>query len=200
MRAEFVRDEIWQRGIATRFLDPLYWRRGWSVLRYPGDHERQRKHVDVLLTRGPEEHRVDEKIIRGRRDGLRAEKVSFETMSCTVPGREIPGWGARDEENLCSILFVCFADIPDLDERCWERVENLDCLWIPFQPLREWFWRQDGERRWERLHNGQANGSISHQIPIADILLEFPEAARFTIRSNGAAHRVWARPPIRLVS
>jgi hypothetical protein len=190
MTVEFPRDNAWQWRIATRFLDPLYERRGWRVLRYPGDHEQQRKHVDVLLTRGGEQHRIDEKILRGRRDGLPAEKISYETMSCTIPGFEVLGWGARDKENHCTILLICLADTPDLDEKSWSRVATLDCLWIPFPPLREWFWRMDGECRWERQHNGQGNGSISHKVPIAEILAEFPDAARFTIRADGVAHQI----------
>lgn len=200
MTGEFARDNLWQTRMAAKFLDPLYERRGWRVLRYAGDCEQQRRHVDVKLTRHGEEHRIDEKIIRGRRDGLLAEKISYETKSCTIPGCERHGWGARDEINDSTILLVCFADMPDLDEECWTRVTSLDCLWIPFQPLRVWFWRMDGENRWERQHNGQENGSISHKVPISEILAEFPEAARFTIRADGGAHRVWSPPRLRLVS
>lgn len=190
MTAEFARDKAWAQGMAERFLDPLYARRGWTVRRYPGDHEQQRKHVDVLLARAGEQHRIDEKILRGRRDGLPATKISYETMSCTIPGFETRGWGASDEENDCTILLIGFADTPDLSAQSWTRVAELDCLWIPFPPLREWFWRMDGERRWERQHNGQGNGSISHKVPIAEILAEIPDAARFTIHADGAAHRI----------
>jgi hypothetical protein len=184
MSAVFARDDAWQARIAARFLDPLYELCGWRVNRYPGDHEQQRKHVDVLLTREREQLRVDEKIIRGRRDGLPATKISFETMSCTQPGAEAPGWGAQDVQNDAAILHVCFADTPDLDEQSWTRVQSLDCVWIPFQPLRKWFWRMDGERRWERQHNGQANGSISHKVPIDEILSELRTAERFTVPAS----------------
>lgn len=197
MTVEFFRDNDWQTRIATRFLDPLYVRRGWRVLRYVGDCEQQRRHVDVRLIRPGAEHRIDEKIIRGRRDGLPAEKISFETQSCSVPGFEKPGWGALEEPNDSTDLLVCFADLPDLDAESWRRVSTLDCLWVPFQPLRAWFWRTDGERRFERQHNGQGNGSISHKVPIAEILAEFPDASRFSIFADGAAHRV--APTLRLV-
>lgn len=198
MTAEFVRDNAWTSKIATRFLDPLYRRRGWDVLRYPGDCEQQRRHVDVKLTRPGDEHRIDEKIIRGRRDGRPATKISYETMSCTTPGFETLGWGAADEENDSTHLHICFADRPDLDADSWRRVSALDCVWVPFPPLREWFWRMDGDRRWERQHNGQANGSISHKIPIAEILAEFPHAARFTIVADEAAHVI--APPARVIA
>jgi hypothetical protein len=180
MPGEFFRDDAWQTRIAARFLDPMYELFRWRVHRYPGNHDQQRRHVDFLLTRGCKQNRVDEKIIRGRRDGRPATKISYETMSCTTPEAERLGWGARGETNDSTVLLVCFADTPDLDAQSWTRVKSLDCLWVPFQPLRTWFWRMDGEQRWERKHNEQRNGSISHKVPIREILAEFPEAARFT--------------------
>src|SRR5260370_29443160 len=104
---------------------------------------------------------MDEKIIRGRRDGRPATKISFETMSCTTPGFEALGWGAAAEENGSTILLVCNADRPDLDEASWTRAQALDCLWIPFPPLRECFCRLDAERRWERQPNRQESGPLS---------------------------------------
>jgi hypothetical protein len=196
---ERLRDTVWSLGIAEKFLDPVYARRGWRVDRH-SDSEHQKRHVDVTLTRPGEVCRIDEKIIRGRRDGLPAVNISYETMSCTNPGLEWPGWGARNERNDSTHLLVCFADLPDLDDESWRRVCTLDCVRIPFPPLRDWFWRMDGERRWELQHNGQSNGSVSHKVPISEILAEFPAARRFKVWTDGTAHRVWAPAPLRLVS
>jgi hypothetical protein len=201
MTREHLRDAAWSLRIGEKFLDPVYARRGWSVARHPADSEQQRRHVDVTLIRpGDVVRRIDEKIIRGRRDGLPAINISYETMSCTIPGFERPGWGARDERNDSTHLLVCFADLPDLDDDSWRRVCTLDCMRIPFPPLRDWFWRMGGECRWPIQHNGQSNGSISHKVPIGEILAEFPDARRFKIWTDGVAHRVWAPPRLRLVS
>lgn len=197
---ERLRDSAWSLRIAEKFLDPAYARRGWQICRH-FDEDHQRRHVDVtLIGLGGDVRRIDEKIIRGRRDGLPAVNISYETISCTVPSCEWPGWGARDERNDSTHLLVCFADLPDLDDESWRRVCTLDCVRIPFPPLRDWFWREDGERRWPRQHNGQSNGSISHKVPISEILAAFPEARRFKIWTDGVAHRAWAPAPLRLVS
>src|SRR5580704_9133339 len=127
MMREFERDDLWQSRLAVKFLNPLYQSRGWKVCRYPGDHEMQRFHVDVTLSRGGEFLHIDEKIIRGRRDGYPAIKVNLETWSCSVQGSERRGWIAPDEPNKSTTLLICFADVSDLGEEAWQKVTVLDC-------------------------------------------------------------------------
>jgi hypothetical protein len=183
----FLRDDEWQRQLAARFLDPFYRSRGWRVTRYPGDHPMQRQHVDVMLTKQSMAHYIDEKIIRGRRDGQRAEKINIETWSCSVPGKERLGWIARDENSKATIVLVCFADTPDLASDAWKKVKTLDCIWIPFQPLQTWFWQQ-GEEQWELQDNQQDNHSLSRKVPIAEIA-----AAGIGLKRFSAGMR---RPPM----
>ena len=183
MIREFVRDDEWQKQIAGKFLDPFYRLRGWIVERFPGDHSMQRLHVDVSLRRtkdGKPEHSIDEKIIRGLRKGGPAEKINLETWSCSVPGKEKRGWIDLDEPSKATVLFVCHADVSDLSAESWRKVTCLDCVWIPFQPLRIWFWKQ-GEERWERNDNHQPNRSISRKVPITEIMANVANAKRFTI-------------------
>ena len=180
----FKRDDYWQSRIATMFLDPFYRSRGWHANRYPSDHPMQRLHVDVTLSReGRTPHHIDEKIIRGRRDGKRAEKVSLETWSCSVPGRKVRGWIAADEASKTTILHVCFADTPDLAPDSWAKVRRLDCIWIPFRPLREWFAGQD-ENQWELQDNEQSNHSLSRKVWIRQVFDAVPHCARFSVKAE----------------
>ena len=193
MNPFFVRDDAWQTAVATKFLTPLYWRRGYQVERYLGAHPMQRMHVDVTLRKDDEiVHHIDEKIIRGRRDGQRAEKVNLETWSRSVPNTAPGsfgwkrGWMATDEPNRATALLIGFADTPDIDADAWRKVEKLDCLWMPFAPLRAWFWEQ-GEERWEEQPNKQENNSISRKVPIADIEQALG-IKRFTVTADPRNH------------
>jgi hypothetical protein len=85
MISHFNRDDQWRN----------YRRRNWQIERYSGEYPMQRLHVDVTFRRKDEILRVDEKIIRGRRDGLPAAKANLETMSCSTPGVEKFGWISR---------------------------------------------------------------------------------------------------------
>jgi hypothetical protein len=179
--AEFQRDDDWQSRLATKFLDPLYRSRGWQITRYPSNHWMQRLHVDVTLRcEGKLPHHIDEKIIRGRHDRIKAEKISIETWSCSVPGMERHGWIAPELRSEATILFVCFADNDGFDPTAWTRVTRLDCVWIPFQPLRKWFAEQDQEQ-WELQDNMQFNHSLSRKVWIKDIARAIPGCARFLV-------------------
>lgn len=178
MMKEFLRDDAWQLPLAIKFLTPCYQRRGWEVLRYPGNHPMQRCHVDVQLSKNERIMQIDEKIIRGRRDGYPATKVSLETWSCSVRGKERPGWLHPDEHNEATHLLICNSDISDLKPDSWKKVTSLDCRWMPLAPLRSWFWGI-GEQRWEVQDNQQQNHSLSRKVPIREILSALPEARRF---------------------
>ena len=179
MSAEFDRDNRWQAALTKAFLDPLYRSRGWQIERYPGDHPMQRLHVDVLLRRvGGEDLRIDEKLIRGRRDGQKAEKINLETWSSSQPQKV--GWIHPDERNECTHLLICFANVADIADNSSTLVQLLDCVWIPFPPLRVWFWAA-GEERWELQDNQQSNHSLSRKVPITDIFAAVPGVSRFHI-------------------
>lgn len=187
--AEFQRDDDWQSRLAAKFLDPLYSSREWQITRYPGEHWMQRLHVDVTLrcqrASPRQSHHIDEKIIRGRHDRIKAEKISIETWSCSVPGIERVGWIAPESRNEATILFVCFADDDGFDPMAWSRVTCLDCVWIPFQPLRAWFAEQNQEQ-WELQDNMQFNHSLSRKVWIKDIAKAIPGCARFLVTAPPA--------------
>jgi len=173
----FARDNAWQLPIAINFLDPWYRACGWQVERYVGDHPMQRAHVDVAIRQGPWVHLIDEKIGRGRRDGRRAEKASIETWSCSVAGLERVGW-MMDARNQATVVFFCFADTADLAPDAWQRIKRMDCLWVPFRPLRTWFCQQD-ENCWELQDNQQVNRSLSRKVPIDQIASNVPGVRRY---------------------
>lgn len=178
---EFKRDDEWQQRLATRFLDPFYRKNGWHITRYPSGHPMQRMHVDVTLTKNGEERRIDEKIMRGLRKGGAAEKVNLETWSCSVPGIEKRGWCHPEEANRSTHLFACHAEeVSEISPDSWKRVTFLDCIYIPFPPLRQWFWEQ-GEERWERFVSEQLNHSIARKVPIEDIVAANLGLKRFQI-------------------
>lgn len=180
-RADFDRDDAWQARLAQGFLDPYYRSLGWTVTRYAGTHPMQRRHVDVTLrARGVPDRHNDEKILRGRHDRNPATKVSFETWSCTLPGLQRPGWGAKDEPNDATHLLIAYADTDDMGPQAWRKVRNLDCLWIPFAPFRDWFWSR-GEDAFEARPNEQSNGSISRKVPIRAIMANIAGTRRFGI-------------------
>jgi hypothetical protein len=184
---EFQRADDWQLIGARRFLDPFYAARGYRVERHPGDHPLQRRHVDVSLhtAKGIGYH-IDEKILHGLRKGGRAGKISIETWSCSIPGREKRGWISRDEPNDATVLFICHAEeisdqIPDCwSPESWRRVTYLDCLWIPFLPLRDWFAAQN-EEQWELFHNNQFNRSLARKVPINEVRMAVRGFARFRV-------------------
>lgn len=178
----FKRDNEWQRRLAIRFLDPFYRQRGWRVTRYPDEHPMQRLHVDVMLTKGEEVRRVDEKILHGLRKGGPAEKLNFEIMSCTVPGRERRGWGHPEEPNRSTHLFVSHAeDVSEISPDSWKRVLFLECAWMPFPELRTWFWEMGGDKRWPTYDNEQGQEGICSKVPFAEIAAANLGLKRFRI-------------------
>jgi hypothetical protein len=195
MTSEFERDDHWQLRIAIKFLDPFYRSRGWQIIRYPGDHPMQRLHVDVTLQREDREsHHIDEKIIRGRHDRQKAEKISLETWSCSVAGAERPGWISPQSPNKATILLVCFADDDGFDQEAWTRVRTLDCVWIPLEALRVWFAQQD-HGQWELQDNMQSNHSLSRKVWIRDIFAAIQGCARFEVIAPPSQPAAPIRPP-----
>jgi hypothetical protein len=79
-------------------------------------------------------------------------------------------------------LVVCSADLPDVDDTCWQRVKELECYRIPFPPFRDWFWQVVEERGWEWKDNDQDNHSLSCNVPIAEIIAAIPDVRRFIVR------------------
>ena len=182
MTGEFARDDAWQTRIAAKFLDPMYELFRWRVRRYPGDHPQQRKHVDVLLTSGGKQERVDRKNHPGRsRDGLPATKISYETMSCTTPGAEKARVGrARRRKPLHhSSCLLCRSARPRRGEPGPESERSIASGFLSNRCA-------TGFGAWTTSTAGSASimGSETDRfptrVPINAILDEFPEANRFT--------------------
>lgn len=189
MADEFERDNDWQKRVAARLLDPFYRSRGYKVERFGDHHPMQGKHVDVVITRPDVGHRkgvrylLDEKILRARDDGEAAAIVTLETWSCTVSGHEKRGWFHRDEEALATVLMFCFADAGGYDDGAADRVTVLDCVWMPFVPLKAWFHDPElgGEERFPVYDGNQINHSLSRKVTIEEVLRAGLAARRFPI-------------------
>ncbi|WP_166294358.1 hypothetical protein [Bradyrhizobium sp. 2S1] len=128
---DFRRDDKWQRQMRDEYLVPFY-RRSYSgfLLLDDGRFSRQQQEggIDTLLWRADRiPISVEEKIVRCRPRRDPYDAISLETDSCTAPGFMRSGWMwyAR-----CDVLLYCLH----------QRDGSLDCLWIDFPKLHEWFW------------------------------------------------------------
>jgi hypothetical protein len=133
---DFARDDAWQRGVRDRLLAPFYAKRatgGRYVFIDKGKiaSKLQRLYaVDTILQGGDGEAIcVEEKIVRWpAKRGTPYTAFSLETKSCTVPGREAPGWMWYGEADYLLYVFETAAG-------------GLDCHLIDFPKLQEWFWK-----------------------------------------------------------
>lgn len=129
---DFHSDDAWQRGIRDAILVPQFYEArtpGRFVLMDKGrlaNFLQRRMAVDtVVQARDGGVVSIEEKIVRW--PGKRYSAYSLETESCTIPGRESPGWMAYGDADY---LLYCFQQADD----------GLLCHLIDFQRLREWFW------------------------------------------------------------
>ena len=87
----------------------------------------QNKAVDTILQlTDDKEVYIEEKIVRWK--GKKYTSFTLETNSCTIPGREKDGWMKYGEFDY---LFYGFVQEDD----------KIELYIIPFQKLKEWFWR-----------------------------------------------------------
>lgn len=131
MRSDYQEDDAWQRAVRDRVLKPglydSYWTDGRYVFVDKGRlaSRLQRRCAVDTIAQGEDGEAVcvEEKIVRW--PGYNYRAYSLETESCTVPGRESPGWMRYGEAD---VLLYCFA-----------RQRVLDWHMIAFPPLKAWF-------------------------------------------------------------
>jgi hypothetical protein len=128
---DFSTDDEWQRAKRDAVLVPHFYRRFfWMRYQFVSDLDVQKSGVDTLIFGSGDPVKVDEKIVRWpEKKNEPHTAFALETISCTVSGREKMGWMFYSEADR---LLYCF-DTPKF----------LDCWWLDFKCLCEWFWPRE---------------------------------------------------------
>jgi len=171
---EFRNDDTWQKGIRDRILEPFYRKHSFEsrfVFADKGklaDILQREMAVDTVVQKKENALvMIEEKIVRW--PGFPYKAFTFETWSCTVPGRERKGWMYTAQ---CDILFYCFVQAD----------ENSIVLYsIPFDKLHAWFFENERYSQYRTTTTEQINRTECRIVPICDVVEAIPEAKRFMI-------------------
>jgi hypothetical protein len=133
-------DDAEQKRVRNLVLGPGFYGRLATTLqkRFAVDTVMQRKNGQAVC--------IEEKIVRGHYD-----KVTLETMSCTVPGRESEGWMRYGKADWL-VWAMCKED------------GNLLVHVFDFPALQEAFW--SAAHLFEEHITGQRNRTASRKVPI----------------------------------
>jgi hypothetical protein len=157
MTIEFGVDDEWQRKQRDTILVPLFYERfypgGYTLL--DGCDPKQREGWDTLVETAKGQRKVEEKIVRRRRDGKQYDSFSLETMSCSVQGRERDGWMLTSTADL---LLYCFSTLTEI---------GLDVYVLDMPALQTWFWASDLSR-WKLTRSEQDNHGECRVVPISE--------------------------------
>jgi hypothetical protein len=128
---DFRRDDQWQKKMRDEFLIPYYRHnyRGFALLEEGRFAEMlQKSGCDTLVWDDSfQPIAVEEKIVRCPQGRDPYTAICLETESCTTPGYIRRGWMWYSKAD---VLLYCMHQHDD----------TLDCLWIDFPKLHEWFW------------------------------------------------------------
>lgn len=158
--SEFESDNRWQNNVRLTLLVPYFYERyfdGNFESIEPGS-ARSAGGVDCIANG----KRFDEKIVRWPvdEDGQpRAEgydAFALETQSCTVAGRERPGWMRT---NRVDYLLYCFMSRTGDELRCYQ---------VDFPALQVWFWPRIGS--WAEWISTQINRTACRIVPISEVM------------------------------
>lgn len=129
----FREDDAWQRMKRDEILVPYFYANiadRWFLIDgndLLSKYSQKRLGIDTILLRGGKLTSVEEKIVRWPEEKGEPYSAFFlETASRTVPVRE-PGWMRYCQADR---FIYCF----EMEDR-----RRLDCYWINFPELREWF-------------------------------------------------------------
>jgi len=145
---EFLSDDKFQRAKRDTILVPfLYDRYFWERYRLlDGEWDYQSRGIDTLIFNGTgAPTHIEEKIVREKHTAF-----ALETKSCTVEGYEKPGWMFYGEADR---MLFCFT-VP----------KGLDCWWIDFPALQQWFWPQ--EKNFATFQMKTRNRTAGRVVPI----------------------------------
>ena len=165
----FAADNAWQRQVRDRVLAPGFYGKYATEGRYVlldkgrlASILQRRSAVDTVVQgRDGMAIFIEEKIVRW--PGYRYASFFLETVSCTVPGHESPGWMFYGEADY---LLYCF----QLDNG------DLDAWLIDFPRLQEWFWPL--ERTFPQHQMKDRNCTRGRLVPVADVHRVVPARRR----------------------
>lgn len=153
--SRFEQDNAGQRAVRDAVLVPLLYKQismdGRYVLVDKGRFAtllQRRFEVDTIMQRGRNGVlvAVEEKIVRGE-----YEAVTLETMSCTVPGHESPGWMQYGEADWLNWVMCCATG-------------DILCHIFDFQKLKDEFWPCEG--LFPETRTNQINETLCRKVPI----------------------------------
>ncbi len=163
---EFASDDAWQRDVRDRILVPQFYEKranGRFVLMDKGrlaTFMQRRASVDTITQDNTGAAcSIEEKIVRWPKSGRAYTAFCLETKSCTVPGRESPGWMVYGKADW---LLYCFH----------QEDGSLDCHMIKFQPLKKWFWPL--ENTFSVFHMDEKNRTLGRLAPISQVHAAVP--------------------------
>lgn len=162
---DFQRQDQWQRQMRDEYLVPFY-KRSFSgfVLLDDGRFAKQQQEcgIDTLVwgtSRAPIS--IEEKIVRCPPSGRDPyDAICLETDSCTAPGFMRSGWMWYAK---CDVLLYCMH----------QRDDSLDCLWLDFPQLHDWFWPRIKDFPPTRMAE-TINRTECRVVPIAQISAAMP--------------------------
>lgn len=163
---EFERDDKWQKSVRNEILAPEFYGNYAVEGRYVVIDKgrlatiwQKRYAVDTIVQgRDGAAICIEEKIVRW--PGYRYAAFALETKSCTIPGRESPGWMFYGQADY---LLYCF----QLDDA------SLDCWLIDFKKLQEWFWPLEATFPLFQMKD-TLNKSAGRKVPVADVHRSVP--------------------------
>jgi hypothetical protein len=170
MTADFDRDNAWQKNLRDTILAPAFYDRFSVRGRYVFiDKGRlattlQKRFAVDTIVQGKDGAAlcIEEKIVRW--PGYAYDAFCLETDSCTMPGRESPGWMRYGQADF---LLYCFAQ-PD---------DSLICHLIDFPKLQAWFVpREASLPRFGPLRT--LNASAGRKAPISQVRRDVPSWMR----------------------
>ncbi|MBF0182232.1 MAG: hypothetical protein HQM03_19625 [Magnetococcales bacterium] len=164
--SDFFADDDWQKRIRDEILVPQFYQRyaldgRYVLLDRGGLATRLQKEMGVdtvFQVAGGEMISVEEKIVRW--PGYAYSAFCLETDSCTVPGRESPGWM---HYSAADFLLYCFVTVD----------HGLDCHLIDLPKLKAWFWPLAGQfDAFGPLST--LNRTMGRKVPIVDVHVNVP--------------------------
>jgi len=173
---DFTRDDKWQREMRDAFLVPFYRRYSGFIFLDEGRFAKmmQQDGCDTLVWLGQHSPiAIEEKIVRCPEDRPPYTAICLETESCTTAGRIARGWMWYSKAD---VLLYCLHQQDD----------TLECLWIKFPQLHQWFWPREKQFSLSVMTD-TINKTASRIVPIDAIAAAGIPMKRFPLLRGGTA-------------
>lgn len=173
----FIKDNNWQRTYRDNILKPYYKKiskDGRFLFLDKGklaEHLQREKAIDTIIQlNNGGVLGIEEKIVRW--PGYKYTSYTFETMSCTVTGREKLGWM---HYSICDYLMYGFVQ---------EDNTRIVAHFIPFPKLQEWFFEDERYLNYRPFVTKQINHTETRIVPISDVWNAIPECKEILINEE----------------